>query len=699
MAGEAPERHPQGMAEKPARRAPGWITLQATFAVLAGALLMAFLLPLLAFLPDVDGGELVRQVERARLARSLAVSGASATLATLLAALGGVPLGYLLARDRVRFPWLVRTLVLIPLVLPPVAAGVLLLNVYGPSGLVGGILESAGWTLVNAIGGIVIAQVFITAPFVVLTAEAAFRAVDPRLEAVGATLGRTHGEIFRRISLPLARYGLLAGLALAWMRAAGEFGATVVLAYHPRSLPVHLWVELTGRGLRAALPVALVALALAAAILLLAQRLEAQTRNGRNVARLRGPARDAPGGAGTATDVAPEPPLAEGPLIEARFSLRLGDFLLAADLDAHQEILSLFGPSGAGKSTLLRVVAGLLDPDAGRLSLAGVTVFGEGKSVPPEERPVGLVFQEPSLFPHLSVEENVLFAGDGPDAASRFQRLLEVTRLEGLEDRYPSELSGGQQQRVALARALMQQPRILLLDEPFSSLDTNMRERLHEDVKRIQAAFGLCVVYVTHELRDACAMGDRMAVIGDGRIEQVGDPLAVIRHPATFDVARFVGVRNLFEGTVREVAAGRAFVETGDLVLEAAWRAGIETPGPVWVCVRPEDFIVSRAPSVEGELAGNSIVATLRSRQLRGPTFTLEAEARGSSQELRMEIELPVRTYEKLDLTVREEVVVTVPPEAVHLIPFESRKTGPAAGPGCDDDPTQVVLTAERRVR
>jgi ABC-type Fe3+/spermidine/putrescine transport system ATPase subunit len=282
------------------------------------------------------------------------------------------------------------------------------------------------------------------------------------------------------------------------------------------------------------------------------------------------------------------------------------------------------------------------------LILAGATVFGDGKSAPPEERSVGLVFQEPSLFPHLSVGENVLFAADGPDAASRFQRLIEVTRLEGLEGRYPSELSGGQQQRVALARALMQQPRILLLDEPFSSLDTNMRERLHEDVKRIQAAFG---------------------------------------------------VRNLFEGTVREVAAGRTVVETGGLVLEAASRAGVETPGPVWICVRPEDFTVSRAPSEERVLARNSIVATLRSRQLRGPTVTLEVAARASSPELRMEIELPVRTYEKLDLTVREEVVATVPPEAIHLIPFELRKASPAVGQGCDDHPTQVVLTAERRVR
>jgi hypothetical protein len=140
-------------------------------------------------------------------------------------------------------------------------------------------------------------------------------------------------------------------------------------------------------------------------------------------------------------------------------------------------------------------------------------------------------------------------------------------------------------------------------------------------------------------------------------------------------------------------------VATGDLVLEAAWRTGVETPGPVWICVRPENFIVSRAPSEERELAGNSVLATLLSRQLRGPTFTLEVEARGSSRELRMEIELPVRTYERLDLTVQEEIVVTVPPEAVHLIPFETRKAGPAAGPGCDDGPTRVVLTAERRVR
>ncbi|UCG75317.1 MAG: ATP-binding cassette domain-containing protein [Gemmatimonadota bacterium] len=650
----------------------GWASLQAVFAILAAALLVSFLLPLLAFLPEVDRVELARQVERAGLVRAVAVSGASATVATLLAALGGIPLGYLLARERIPLSWLVRTLVLIPLVLPPVAAGVLLLNVYGPGGLVGSLLEQAGWTLVNAVGGIIVAQVFITAPFVILTAEAAFRAVNPRLEAVGATLGRDPGEVFRRISLPLARYGLLAGLALAWMRAAGEFGATVVLAYHPRSLPVQLWVELTGRGLRAALPVALVALALAAVILMVAQRLAARSRGAPSEVRLRGPGRREPDAPRLTIPTPSERPAGDGSLIEARFSVRLGEFVLDADLEAGQEILALFGPSGAGKSTLLRVIAGLLEPDSGRLVLAGDVVCGAGRRVRPEGRPVGLVFQEPSLFPHLSVRENVMFAGNGEGAETFFRQLLGVTRLEGLENRYPAELSGGQQQRVALARALMRRPRILLLDEPFSSLDTNMRERLHRDVRRIQAAFRLCVVYVTHELRDACALGDRMAVIGDGRIEQIGDPLSVIRHPATFDVARFVGVRNLLEGRVSRVAADRISVEVGGLALESRHGGGLRVADRVYVCVRPEEFSVGRSAPEAPEAGPNHIPIVIRDRQLRGATYTLEGEGSGPGDRIRLEIELPVRDLEAMDLEIGEEVVARVRPEAIHLIPIEA---------------------------
>ncbi len=692
------------MPRTPASGPAGLSGLYLIFTALAGLLLLAFLLPLLAFLPDLEGREVARQLEQAGLVRSVAISGASATLSTLLAAIGGIPLGFLLARDRLRFPWLIRTLVLVPLVLPPVAAGVLLLNVYGPGGLIGGTLERAGWTLVNAFGGIIVAQVFITAPIVVVTAEAAFRAVDSRLEAVGATLGRRPGQVFRRISLPLARYGLLAGLALAWMRAAGEFGATVVLAYHPKSLPVHLWTELTGRGLRAALPVTLVALLLASAVLILAQRFAARTRNQRGSVRaLHGPARPVPP---REVSLSPAGEREAGPpLVDARFTLRQGEFQLAVDLEARQEILSLFGPSGAGKSTLLAAIAGLAAPDSGRIDIDGTRVVGDGTTVPPERRPIGLVLQEPSLFPHLSVRENVFFGADGPEAGDRFRRLVAVTRLDGLESRYPHELSGGQQQRVALARALMRRPRVLLLDEPFSSLDTNMRERLHRDVKRLRATFGLCVIYVTHELRDACAMGDRIAVIADGRIEQIGEPLAVIRRPATYDVARFVGVRNLFEGVVRAVDGGCVHVSvraepmagpTGATdALEvmaarddslAAGDHALAVGQRVHVCVRPEDFDVadpSRAGSSgsAGSTGVNAIRLTIRDRQLRGATYTLEGWAGGS--DLLVEVEVSVRTYEALDLANRGEVMVVVAPEAVHLIPDMRTE--------CDDGWSTVV--------
>ena len=683
------------------RRSPSdrrtWLSLPAVFGLLAGVLLLTFLLPLLAFLPDVDASELVRQVESAGLVRAVSISAVSASAATLFAALGGVPLGYLLARDRVPYPGLARTLVLLPLVLPPVAAGVLLLNVYGPGGWVGGWLEAAGWTVANALGGIVIAQVFIISPFVILTAEAAFRGVDPRLEAVAATLGRPPVIVFRRVSLPLARYGLLAGLALAWMRAVGEFGATVVLAYHPRSLPVHLWVELTGRGLRAALPVALVALALAAGILLLAQRFASRTRQPVAETGLRGPAREAADEPDLALDASVSSPTGPGPVIEADFHLGLGGFRLEVRLEARREILSLFGPSGAGKSTLLRAIAGLVDPDAGLLRLAGATVFGDGVRVPPESRSVGLVLQGPSLFPHLTVRDNVRFAADGAEAEDRFRRLLAVTRLQGLEGRYPAELSGGQQQRVALARALMQQPRILLLDEPFSSLDTNMRERLHRDVKRIRATFGLCVIYVTHELRDACAMGDRLAVIVDGRIEQVGEPLAVIRHPATFDVARFVGVRNLYRGVVRRSAGKAVEIGIGGFTLRATPAAGVADGSSVYACVRPEDFELTRVGSERRAVGANSLQVTIRDRQLRGPTVTLEAAVRGADPELRLEIEIPVRTYETLGLGLGDEAEVTVAPDAIHLIAVQRRQPPLASADGCDDDASRVVLRAERR--
>ncbi|MFQ5890379.1 MAG: ATP-binding cassette domain-containing protein [Gemmatimonadota bacterium] len=665
----------------------GWITARGLFLVFAALLLVLFLLPLALLLPEVSAGELAGQLRRGGLGRAVGISLASATLATSIMALLGIPSGYLLARSESRWGWLARVLVLLPTVLPPVAAGVLLLNVFGPAGVVGRLLEGSGWTLINAFGGIVLAQLFVAAPFVVLTSEAAFRSVDPLLEAAAATLGRTRGETFRRVALPLARHGVLAGLALAWMRAIGEFGATVVLAYHPHTLPVYLWLELTGRGLRAALPVALLALLLALGALgvaqLLMRRGPALVRPGRSGV-LRGPAQERGPARGVGplelagSHGGPRRATAARPLVEAELRYRLGAFELDVELRAGEEVLSLFGPSGAGKSTLLRLLAGLARPDSGRLVLVGRPAFADGPTgavwVPPHLRPVGMVFQAHALFPHLTVRENILFAAPSDGGEARARELLALTRLEGLEARYPAELSGGQQQRVALARALIRRPRVLLLDEPFSSLDQNMRERLHGDVTRIREAYGLCVIYVTHDLRDACSLGDRLAVLSSGRIEQVGKPLDVIRHPATYDVARFVGVRNLLPAEVTSSGPdGPVLRLEGGVEVEAP--PGVRTLQPgrrAFVCVRPEDVVILkhgqpvRPPADENVLAGR-----VAAERLRGASYTLHflVDTREDNSLLVLEIELPVRSYESLGIAREKRWRISLRRSALHVIP------------------------------
>jgi len=680
------------------------------FYALAALLVLYFLLPLLLFLPDVSAARLAGELASGGLGRAVLVSLGSASLATALTGLAGIPLGYLLARDALRLGRVVRVVVLVPLVLPPIAAGVLLLNVFGPSGLVGGLLAAGGWTFVNAFGGVVLAQCFVVAPFVVLSSEAAFRALDPTLEEAAATLGQSGGRVFRRVALPLARHGLAAGLALAWTRAAGEFGATMVLAYHPHSLPVYLWVQLTSAGLGAALPVALVALLLAAGVLAAAQWAAGRESAPAPDRALRGPARDRPpeerppfharwaarsaarseGACGAET----ASPADEGaPVLALEAEHRLGAFHLEASLEVGREIVTLFGPSGAGKTTLLRLVAGLDRPLRGRIRVAGKTVFASpdgdaatgdpaGVWVPAERRPVGMVFQQPALFPHLTVRQNILFGRErAAGALEEAGDLLRMVRLDGLEDRFPGELSGGQQQRVALARALLRRPAVLLLDEPFSGLDSNMKEQLLLDVHAIQRARGLGVLYITHDLRDACSLGDRTAVIADGRIAQVGPPLEVIRRPVSLDVARFVGTRNLLPGRVTGREDGRLRLRLqGGAPLLARATAGFAEGDPIVACVRPEavDLVGPHGPTPPGP--GLLLPGRIVLERLRGATSTLTLELEGGSGEvagrvagsdvrpLRLEVEVPVRSYEALGGDRRDRWRLHVRPSVVHLL-------------------------------
>ena len=214
------------------------------------------------------------------------------------------------------------------------------------------------------------------------------------------------------------------------------------------------------------------------------------------------------------------------------------------------EILALLGPSGCGKTTTLRLIAGLESPDAGTITLRGQIVAGPGRAVPPEDRGVGIVFQDYALFPHLTVADNVAFGLPRAARRSRVEPVLELVGLGGFGPRYPHELSGGQQQRVALARALAPAPALMLLDEPFSNLDADLRAQMRDEVERILRTSGTTAVFVTHDQEEAFTLADRVGVLNEGRSEQLAAPEDVYHHPASQFVAEFVGAADFVPGLV-----------------------------------------------------------------------------------------------------------------------------------------------------
>ena len=254
------------------------------------------------------------------------------------------------------------------------------------------------------------------------------------------------------------------------------------------------------------------------------------------------------------------------------------------------EFLTLLGPSGCGKTTLLRLLAGFESPDAGQVLISGRDVT----ALPPHRRPVNTVFQHYALFPHLTVAGNLAFGLEmrrrgRAEIAERVAKALEMVRLGGLGERRPAQLSGGQQQRVALARALVLAPEVLLLDEPMAALDLKLRQEMRVEVKNLQERLGVTFVFVTHDQDEALVMSDRIAVMNQGRIEQVGPPEQLYERPRTRFVADFLAVRNLLQATVVSIDGGRAQLRTrGGAAFSAADDGGYRPGEMVWVGVRPE---------------------------------------------------------------------------------------------------------------
>lgn len=318
------------------------------------------------------------------------------------------------------------------------------------------------------------------------------------------------------------------------------------------------------------------------------------------------------------------------------------------------ERFALLGPSGSGKTTILRLVAGFEQPDEGRVELAGVDVAG----LPPERRNVGVVFQDYALFPHRSVADNVAFGlrMRGVDRAARRDRVAQMLDLVGLTaqaDRRPDQLSGGQRQRVALARALAPEPTLLLLDEPLANLDRRLRESLRGELMAITAAVGITTVLVTHDQEEALTFADRVGVLAEGRLAQVGEPAEVWRRPCSRFVATFLGETNLLPAEVDRAGTVAVAGLAGRLDVDRAVPAG-----PVVACLRPEALRVVR------DDAGDGVVAAIT---MAGGTATYRVEAGGTSL-LAREIRPDGRTA----LAVGDTVRVTAEVGAVTVLPDDT---------------------------
>lgn len=334
-------------------------------------------------------------------------------------------------------------------------------------------------------------------------------------------------------------------------------------------------------------------------------------------------------------------------VIDVSLSLRPGEFV------------SLLGPSGCGKTTTLRMIAGFMKPTAGRIEVNGQTVSTPGSVVAPERRGMSMIFQSYAIWPNMTVGQNVAFGLklrkiSAAAVTERVDRILDTVQLRHLKDRYPAELSGGQQQRVALARAIVIEPEVLLLDEPLSNLDANLREEMRSEIRRLHDAFQITTVYVTHDQSEAMVTSDRIVVMNRGRIEQVDDPVSLYQRPKTRFVAGFIGRTNLLDGK----RDGNRIVFPGFDV-----SIGCIMSGDTSFSVRPQTIVLhDSAPADQGDRWW--IAGTIVERAYLGEYW--EYVVRPANSDLRLRVSTPPTDVHAIDRAVWMEIdpgrVAPIPP-------------------------------------
>jgi molybdate transport system ATP-binding protein len=369
-------------------------------------------------------------------------------------------------------------------------------------------------------------------------------------------------------------------------------------------------------------------------------------------------------------------------VLKAEIEAQAGQFVLQAALEVEAgQTVVLFGRSGAGKSLLLRALAGIHHPVAGKIELNGQVLLdtAHGIDQPPQVRRLGYVAQSYALFPHLTVRENVAFGLHAFGSAERRQRtdsLLHTLQLEGLADRRPAQLSGGQQQRVALARALAIEPRALLLDEPFAALDAPLRRLLRRELQTLRHRYGFSMVFVTHDLGDACALADRIAVLERGQIVQVGTPSEILYRPAPPVVARLTGMRNVFPARVVAAVDGGLQVVTDRFAVRTR-PYPFQIGAAVDLYVRPEHVVLIRPEHEHDPRRENLVRGQIVDETHLGPVHTLylrlslphnpssDGEQAGAGYDL--EVDIAPHPYQALRVAERREWLLSLAPEGLHL--------------------------------
>ncbi|BAZ39283.1 Molybdate ABC transporter, permease protein [Calothrix sp. NIES-4101] len=478
-------------------------------------------------------------------------------LATVITFFMGIAAAYWMLGYRGKGKSLIEGFFISPLVLPPTVVGFLLLMFFGKFGPAGQLMDKFGWSVVFTWYGAAIAAVVVSFPLMYRTALGAITQIDQNLLLVAKTLGASQWTIFWRIMLPLALPGILAGTMLAFARALGEFGATLMLAGNipgqTQTMPIAIYFAVEAGATNEAWFWSLVIMSTSlSGIVLLNIWQESGARKGKGKRQKKTKIISIPDSTSFSLS-----PTAQGLFVD--IEKILPDFHLKITFNADNQSLGLLGGSGAGKSMILRCLAGIETPTQGKIILNGKVLFDSERNIniPPKERRIGFLVQNYALFPNMTVAQNIAFGLpkelSQTAAKQQINAQLVAVQLQGLGDRYPHQLSGGQQQRVALARALASQPEALLLDEPFSALDTYLRSQLEQEMVARLAEYPGVALFVTHNMEEAYRVCPNLLVLEDGLAVQYGSKHDIFEHPNTVSVAQITGCKNFSRAEVREL--------------------------------------------------------------------------------------------------------------------------------------------------